>query len=189
MSTVDAKKLKAVQKEGGKRAVEIVGVAETGGLEFFCTKLDEPEGDLDLMLESLAAMNKPVDPNEEESKGGSGDIGKMIFSINSQQVAIVAYVPKDKLNKITAKAWLEETLAKFGGKIVSGEDEVATGLIMADPEKNVFSLKVRDEAIPTAIGYLRSKGLFPEQADDSDDSFVMGDDTDFDSFHSYPLCY
>ncbi|KAJ9069834.1 hypothetical protein DSO57_1034453 [Entomophthora muscae] len=182
MSAVDAKKLKAVLKEGGKRAVEIVGVAETGGLEFFCTKLDEPEGELELMLKSLEAMNKPVDPTEEESKGGSGEIGKMIFSINNKQVAIVAYVPKEKVEKITAKAWLEETLAKFDGKLVSGEDEVATGLIMADAEKGIFSLKVRDEAIPTSIGYLRSKGLFPEQADDSDDSFVMGDDTDFDSF-------
>ena len=34
------KKLKAVLKEGGKRGIEIKGVSEMGGLEFFCTKVE-----------------------------------------------------------------------------------------------------------------------------------------------------
>merc|ERR1719264_1858548 len=40
-----AKKLKKVIKEGGKRGVEIEGAADMGGLQFFCTSVDEPEGD------------------------------------------------------------------------------------------------------------------------------------------------
>merc|ERR1740129_2463461 len=39
------KELKKVMKEGGKRCVEIEGAAGMGGLQFFCTSVDEPEGD------------------------------------------------------------------------------------------------------------------------------------------------
>merc|ERR1712194_403349 len=51
-----AKKLKKVLKEGGKRGVEIEGAADMGGLQFFCTSVDEPEGDVALLLESVKAM-------------------------------------------------------------------------------------------------------------------------------------
>ena len=74
----DEKKLKKVIKEGGKRGVEIEGAADMGGLQFFCTKVDEPEGDIDLLLESMKAMNVQADPEDEERKGCSGHIGKMV---------------------------------------------------------------------------------------------------------------
>merc|ERR1719329_1635677 len=38
------KKLKKVIKEGGKRGVEIEGAADMGGLQFFSTSVDEPQG-------------------------------------------------------------------------------------------------------------------------------------------------
>merc|ERR1719161_3474293 len=75
-----AKKKKAVIKEGGKRGVEIEGAADMGGLAFFCTSVAEPEGDIELLMESVKAMNARSDPTEEERKGGSGHIGKMVFS-------------------------------------------------------------------------------------------------------------
>merc|ERR1712203_587174 len=59
------KKLKKVIKEGGKRGVEIEGAADMGGLQFFCTSVDEPEGDTDLLVECLTAMNAKSDPTEE----------------------------------------------------------------------------------------------------------------------------
>merc|ERR1711998_662522 len=43
-----AKKKKAVDKEGGKKGVEIEGAADMGGLAFFCTTLMEPDGDLEM---------------------------------------------------------------------------------------------------------------------------------------------
>merc|ERR1740121_1501407 len=72
-------KLKKVVKEGGKRGVEIEGAGDMGGLQFFSTSVDMPEGDLELLKESMKAMNQKSDPTEEERKGGSGHIGKMIF--------------------------------------------------------------------------------------------------------------
>merc|ERR1719246_336009 len=63
-------KLKKVIKEGGKRGVEIEGAADMGGLQFFCTSVDLPDGDLDLLVESMNAMNEKSDPTQEERKGG-----------------------------------------------------------------------------------------------------------------------
>lgn len=40
-------------------------------------------------------MNAKSDPTEEERKGGSGHIGKMIFSAGVDQLAVAAYVPED----------------------------------------------------------------------------------------------
>ncbi|KAJ1496853.1 hypothetical protein HMI55_005809 [Coelomomyces lativittatus] len=87
------KKLKAVIKEGGKRGIEIDGAATMGGLKFFCTKVDEPEGDIDLLEHSVEAMNVPCNENSEELTGGSGEIGKMVFSAGETKLAICAYVP------------------------------------------------------------------------------------------------
>ncbi|ORY01023.1 hypothetical protein K493DRAFT_298599 [Basidiobolus meristosporus CBS 931.73] len=181
MSSFDQKTLQKVIKEGGKRGVEIQGVAEMGGLEFFCTKLDEPNGNVELLVESMKAMNAEVDPSEEERRGGSGAVGKMIFSINNEKVAVVAYVPKDKADKIDIKDWLLAALTPFDGKVLSVEGDIATGEILANPDKGVFTLKVRDEALPLAIAYLRSKGLFPEADSDSDSDVAFGDDFDFDA--------
>merc|ERR1711948_178692 len=90
------KKIKKVVKEGGKRGVEIEGAADMGGLQFFCTSVEEPEGDLELLMMSVEAMNEKSDPTEEERKGGSGAIGKMVFAAGADQLAIVAYVPEAK---------------------------------------------------------------------------------------------
>ncbi|KAK9727862.1 hypothetical protein K7432_001492 [Basidiobolus ranarum] len=180
MSTFNEKTLAKVIKEGGKRGVEIQGVAEMGGLEFFCTKLDEPEGNVDLLVESMKAMNAESDPSEEERRGGSGSVGKMIFSINNEKVAVVAYVPKEMTEKIDIKEWIEAAITPFDGKVLSVNGDIATAEILADAEKDRFTLKMRDEALPLAIAYLRSKGLFPEADSDSDSDVAFGDDFDFD---------
>merc|ERR1711939_729722 len=90
------KKMKKVIKEGGKRGVEIEGAADMGGLRFFSTSVDEPEGDLEMLIESMKAMNSQPDPGDEERKGCSGHIGKTTFSAGSEQLSIVSYVPKEE---------------------------------------------------------------------------------------------
>merc|ERR1712007_321158 len=100
-------KLKKVVKEGGKRGVEIEGAADMGGLEFFCTSVDEPGGDMEMLLECMKAMNAKSDPKQEERKGGSGHIGKMIFSAGTSQLAILAYVPDTKKGVIDCIDWLK----------------------------------------------------------------------------------
>merc|ERR550537_220914 len=102
------KKMKKIKKEGGKRGVEIEGAADMGGLQFFCTTMDEPGGDVDCLYESLKAMNEKSDPSEEERKGGSGRIGKMLVSKDQEdsKLALVAYVPPAKQEELKASEWM-----------------------------------------------------------------------------------
>merc|ERR1711963_488384 len=169
--------LKKVKKEGGKRGVEIEGAADMGGLQFFCTAVELPNGDLDLLTESMKAIS---DPTEEERKGGSGHIGKMIFSAGTEQLAVVAYVPAEKQEQLSCEEWLEVVLGSQNGEIKSKDKELSTGIVKTNSDKGVFPLKIREPMILEANNFLRKKGLFPEDNDDSDDEMVFGDD-DFPS--------
>merc|ERR1711912_220763 len=113
------KKLKKVLKEGGKRGVEIEGAADMGGLQFFCTSVDEPNGDLEMMVESLKAMNAEAIPGDEERKGCSGHIGKTIFSAGTEQLAVVAYVPEAKVAELSCEEWLKATVVLFQGEVLT----------------------------------------------------------------------
>merc|ERR1719310_1613769 len=106
--------LAKVIKEGGKKGVEIEGASDMGGLDFFCTTMELPEGDVDLLLLSMEAMNAEPDPEAEDRKGCSGHVGKMIYSAGVSQLAIVAYVPDAKHNKSADKVdvtqWMDHVL-------------------------------------------------------------------------------
>merc|ERR1712087_946753 len=152
-----------------------------GGLQFFCTSVDLPEGDLEMLKVSMDAMNEKSDPTEEERKGGSGHIGKMVFSAGVEQLAVVAYVPEEKQAELDCEEWLQKVVSMFGGgKVLSGARDMSTGCIPTDSDKGVFPLKIRESLILEANNFLRKKGLFPEDNGDSDDEMVFGDD-DFPS--------
>lgn len=151
-----------------------------GGLQFFCTSVEEPDGDLELMDEAMKAMNTECAPDEEERKGCSGRIGKMIFSAGTDQLGVVAYLPKELADKCDAKDWIQKVLALFGGEMTKdSKSDYARGFVKADGDKGKFPLKMKEPSITEAIGYLKSKGLFPDNDDDSDE-MVFGDD-DFPS--------
>jgi len=174
------KKLKKVAKEGGKRGVEIEGAADMGGLQFFCTSVDEPEGDLEFLDVCMRSMNEKSDPTDEERKGGSGHIGKMIFSAGAEQLGIVAYIPDEMKSKIDAVEWIKVVLALFGGELApGGTGTYAKGFVKADTNKNKFPLKMKEPSITEGIQFLKKAGLFPDQDSDSDE-MVFGDD-DFPS--------
>jgi len=176
-----AKVLKKVVKEGGKRGVEIEGAADMGGLQFFCTSVECPDGDVDLTVESVKAMNAKSDPSEEERKGGSGHIGKMVFSAGPEKLAIVAYVPEEKQAALSCEEWIAKVIALHpGSQILAKAKDICTAIIPADADKGVFPLKIREGLILEANNFLRGKGLFPDNDDSDDDDYVFGDD-DFPS--------
>lgn len=176
------KQMKKVIKEGGKRGVEIEGAADMGGLQFFCTSVDEPEGDLDLLDLCMTSMNAKSDPSEEERKGGSGHVGKMIFSAGTDQLSLLAYIPDEKASEIDARDWMKHVVNLFQGEHVEegSTGVLCRGFIKADTNVNKFPLKMKEPCITEAISYLKKKGLFPDKDDDSDDDYVFGDD-DFPS--------
>jgi len=174
------KQLKKVIKEGGKRGVEIEGAADMGGLQFFCTSVDEVTGDLEMIVESIKAMNNQPIPGDEERKGCSGHIGKMIFSAGVEQLAVAAYVPEAKQGELECEQWLSAVLALYQGEVVTKDKSLSIGRVKTDGNKNIFPLKIRESMILEANNFLRKKGLFPEDKDSDDDDMVFGDD-DFPS--------
>merc|ERR1719210_405884 len=109
---------------------EIEGAADMGGLQFFCTSVEVPEGDVSLLMECTKAMNAKSDPTEEERKGGSGHIGKMVFTAGTEQLGILAYVPEDKRGDLSCQEWLEKVVSlPPGGKVVKEGKDVSVGLI------------------------------------------------------------
>merc|ERR1712080_587092 len=100
-----------------------------GGLQFFCTSMDLPDGDIELLKESMKAMNAKSDPTEEERKGGSGHIGKMIFSAGTEQLAVVAYVPDEKTKEVSSEDWLAATLALFQGEVLEKSKSQSAGCV------------------------------------------------------------
>merc|ERR1719373_605393 len=128
----------------------------------------------------MKAMNAKSDPTEEERKGGSGHIGKMIFSAGVEHLAIAAYGPDEKQSECSCEEWLKVVLANFQGEVVSASPSVCIGKVKADGDKGIFPLKIREPMILEANNFLRKKGLFPEDNGDSDDEMVFGDD-DFPS--------
>ena len=200
-----AKLLKTVIKEGGKKGVEIEGASDMGGLDFFCTTIESPDGDLDLLSLAMQAMNADPDPEAEDRKGCSGHVGKMIFSAGPKQLAMVGYVPKDESNKSASKidvsVWMEKVVAAVGGKVMCAKEAApptlttadgtfqcphggnfAKAVVLSDPDKGKFALKDKDAAMAAAFAYLREHGAFPEDDGDDSDDMVFGDDDDLDAF-------
>jgi len=175
------KKMKKVMKEGGKRGVEIEGAADMGGLKYFCTKVDEPAGDMDMLVESVKAMNAKSDPTEEERKGGSGKVGKTVWSMaEDNNLCIVCYVPKEESKSLSAVDWLDTIKLNLGAKEVESHENSNSMYAMVkienSSEKNIFCLKMRDYVIQHANAHLRSKQLVPDKDDDDEDEMVFGDD-------------
>lgn len=182
-STKLEKKINKVKKEGGKRGVEIEGAADMGGVKYFCTKVLEPAGDLDMLLESVKAMNAKSDPSEEERKGGSGKVGKTVWSMADQNdLCIVCYVPPTE--DFSAKEWLDLILQKLEvhkdlSKQRDDSNPVYAQIKLSNNEgKNLFCLKLRDYVIQHANKILVEKGLVPEIESDEEE-MIFGDD-DFD---------
>merc|ERR1719428_2608863 len=128
----------------------------------------------------MEAMNEKSNPAEEERKGGSGHVGKMLFSAGVEQLAICAYVPEAKQGELSCEEWLKAVIALFQGEMLTVGKDICTARILANSDKNIFPLKIREPLILEANNFLRKKGLFPEDNGDSDDEMVFGDD-DFPS--------
>jgi len=93
-------------------------------------------------------------------------------------LAIVAYVPPTKHSDLTASQWMTDVLkALGGGEMTFGDAYTAKAVLANDADKGLYVLKLKDSAITESINYLKSKGLFPDKVDDSDDDeYVFGDD-------------
>jgi len=184
---------KAVIKEGGKKGVEIEGASDMGGLDFFCTTIEAPQGDVSMLTLAMEAMNARPEEGAEERKGCSGHVGKMIFSAGVEQLAMIAYVPADKAAKVDAAEWMTAVLETVGGTVMMRPPKPASspdgGVIVeaavkADPDSDPphYPIKDKDLAMMAAFAHLRAKGAFPEDDGNDSDDMVFGDDDNLDDY-------
>ena len=105
------------------------------------------------------------------AQGCSGHVGKMIFSAGEDQVAIVAYVPKDKEPKVDVADWTKFVLESVGGTVMCSPGVPANSpcggtmvqvIIRADPKEEHDPLKDLALGMEAANAYLRERGAFPE---------------------------
>ena len=124
------KEVAKVFKEGGKKGVEIEGAADMSGLTCFCTRIQNAKGEVALLEVAMEGMNAIPDPSdEEERKGCSGHISKILISESEEkgQIAMVAYVADQTKDKLNAKDWLQGVCdSTLGGGVGGTVDEGAT---------------------------------------------------------------
>lgn len=177
-----AKMVAAVQKEGGKKGQDVVGMNEMGGgNEFFVVRVDEPQGDLAKTMMVMDFMNKPVDPTGEERRGGAGDVGKCIFSHGEQSMSIVAFVPEALCDKISASNWVQHVANLVGAHVVGEYSKTqACAILFADKENEIYPIKKIEEAVPIGYQYLVSMGVAQDGGDSGDEYIPNNDDDDGD---------
>jgi len=133
--------------------------------------LDTPKGDVQLLTAAMDAMNAKSDDGAKERTGCSGHVGKMIFSAGEDQVAIVAYVPKDKEPKVDVADWTKFVLESVGGTVMCSPGVPANSpcggtmvqvIIRADPKEEHDPLKDLAVGMEAANAYLRERGAVPE---------------------------
>jgi len=154
-----------VAKEGSRYGKEIATNAKACGMSMFCTAIAEPQGDFDLLEKSLSAMNLECP-----------EIGKMVFSDGTEQLAVVTYVPDGHGSAVNAETWSQAVAQEIGGTISEVTSTSARLVIRAGPD--AYPIKLKEQGITAANRFLKDTGLFPE--DDDDDDIVYGDD-DFPS--------
>ncbi len=154
--------MKRAQQEASQKA----SLISKSGMAFFCTILEETQGDPEMLLEALEIMNKVVKKPDGTTVRDVSNIGKLLLSANEDQLAITTYIPSDlkKTSGInfTAWDWMDLILHEYAGKKRQFRPEstetVASGLILNDPAKDIYVFKLKDNVstLPVPV----SSGLF-----------------------------
>lgn len=170
------KLLAKVDKEGGKKAQDIAGMRDMGGVSYFHVSVDTCDADFELLEVCMKAFNQPCPEDAEERRGGADAIGKVLLSYNDQGLALYMHVPKNLQSVCSIGEWWDAMCAGYKvEQIGEASAEYIKGYLKADPDNNVFPIKVRDEFINHGYQHLAAKQLVMPD-DDDEDEICMGDD-------------
>lgn len=162
-------------KEGGKKAQDIAGLRDMGGVSYFHLAIEFAEADFDLLEVVMKAMNTPCPEDADERRGGADEIGKCLLSYNDEQLAIYMHVPKNLQDVCAIDGWFNAATEGYKTVKLSSDKEYIKATIIADQENNIYPIKVRDDMINKGYQYLAGKKLVMPDDDDEDD-VVFGDD-------------
>lgn len=174
---VNDKTKKITFKEGGKKGQDICGLRDMGGVSYFHLCLETPAGNLELLKHAMEGMNVVVAPDAEERKGGAGDIAKVLFTCDDDNLYYLMHVPENLEEKMGLQTWFDEINKEVGGECIEKleEQRMLVGHAKADQTNGKYTLKMRDAAVARGFAVLREKQLVLAD-EDSDDEMVFGDD-------------
>merc|ERR1712216_155090 len=106
-----------------------MGNTKAIGMAFFCTSVMEPQGEFELLEQSLAAMNTE----------GPG-IGKVLFSDNPDQLAVLAWIPEVHASTVNCREWLDAVSQAIGGAVV--ESTGTCGKVVVCASSDTYPIKL-----------------------------------------------
>lgn len=170
------KQMKAALKEGGKKGQDLAGMRDMGGVKYFSVAVESANGKWELMDAILEGMNKEVDPNAEDRKGGAGDIGKCLLFADENALLILNHLPKCLSEEISQEEWFSAIINSVGAKRIGEKVELPNdgGSVMkaelsADQDKEIFPLKDREIASSRSFEFLVAKGFVrPDESSDDE---------------------
>lgn len=170
---------KAAIKEGGKKGQDLCGMASFG-VHHFCVSVTEPQDNWEMMELCMEGMNKEIDPEADDRKGGAHDLAKILFSAGDGKLLMMAHLPAELVEKgATVEQFLRAVGEPVGADFLSFTDTTGKAEAVGDPEKERFPLKMKDLAIAAGFAFLRAKNLVLDD-DDSDDDINFADDCGVD---------
>jgi len=168
------KLLAKCQKEGGKKAQDIAGLRDMGGVSYFHVSIDACEGDWECLERCMIGMNTPCPEDAEERTGGADEIGKVLMSYNDDKLALYMHVPKN-LSECSIDEWFDAMVVGYKVTKISGDKEFIKAEMAADQANGIYPIKVRDVMINNGYQHLAAKRLVMPD-DDGDEDCAMGDD-------------
>lgn len=172
---------KTCLKEGGKKGQDLCGMS-TFGVHHFLTSIDSPGSSWPMFDLVMEGMNKEVDPEADDRKGGAKDIAKVLFcASDDSKLLIYAHVPKECVDahpEVTAATFMKAVAEPIGATIIEQTEFFAKAEIGADPDNNKYPLKLKDESIAAGFAFLRANGLILD--DDSGDEINFADECGID---------
>jgi len=160
-------------KEGGKKAQDIAGMKDMGGVAYFHVSIDMCGTDWELLETCMKAMNVPCPEDADERRGGAEAIGKVLVSYTDAKLCLYMHVPAGLECKMDE--WFHAMTKDYKPKVILNDGTFIKAEIIADPDTNVFPIKVKDDVINKGYQMLTEKKLVMPD-DEDDDEMVFGDD-------------
>eukprot|EP01127_Copromyxa_protea_P012484 TRINITY_DN3272_c0_g1_i1.p1 TRINITY_DN3272_c0_g1~~TRINITY_DN3272_c0_g1_i1.p1 ORF type:complete len:157 (-),score=60.24 TRINITY_DN3272_c0_g1_i1:46-516(-) len=151
-------------KKGRTEAQRIAAAIKSYAVEYYvsdCETEDDYKG-----VEACAQALEKSAPN----------CAVMLVAAGLKKLNVVAVIPEDKREKLSAKDWVSAALAVVGG-VLSEEstDAFAFGIVDGNPEEDKFPLKMKDTARGGAFAFLKKNGLVVDEESDDEPDFSAFD--------------
>ena len=165
MSETSKKQHRKFTAAAAKKAKDMLGIHETGGMAFFVAHIPECRGNLEAIEVATIAAALTQAPTELAMCLVSNCDGALVMSF---------VVPESRAASLSLDEWVAVATEGMGAKVVKQTDTTRLVEALADTPANLFPHKMQDTVMARSFELLRSKGLMVDE-DGSDEEFDMGE--------------